>query len=275
MLSMPKAMDEPQSIVKLGAILQSLPRVIIMLSGGMDSAFLLWACTYFLDKSQIKAVTFYSPTTPQQELARAVQTTEILQVEHIILNTPEMEDELFSRNDLLRCYYCKRSRFTYMLHNMGELPATLLDGSHGDDLKEYRPGMKALGEFNIISPLLMAGLDRASIINLCHFYHLPFTGYPTESCLATRIKTGQHLDADLLARLDELEEAVRLLGITLVRARFNNGEIRLEVRPEEIPLIIDKRAGIVRVAQTMGLKSIALDLNGYGQQVGDSGEILL
>lgn len=272
---MPKTNSEPQSLVKLGAILQSLPQVMVMLSGGMDSAFLLWACTHFLDKRHIKAVTFHSPTTPRQELARAVQTTELLQAEHIILNTPEMEDELFNRNDLLRCYYCKRCRLTYMRHNMGELSATWLDGSHVDDLMEYRPGMKALGEFNIVSPLLMAGLDRASIISLCHSYHLPFIGYPPESCLATRIKTGQHLDADVLARLDELEEAVRALGISLVRARYNKGEIRLEVRPEEIPVIIDKRDSIVRLAQTKGLKTIALDLNGYGQQVGDSGEILL
>ena len=275
MLNTPKTIGEPGSLARLGAILQSLPQVAVMLSGGMDSAFLLWACTHFLDKKHVKAVTFRSPTTPQHELARAVQTAELLQVEHIILNTPEMEDEKFTGNDLLRCYYCKRIRVTYMLHNMDELTATVLDGSHGDDLKEYRPGMKALDEFNIISPLLMAGLDHASIVDLCNSYHLPFTGYPTESCLATRIKTGQHLDADLLARLDELEEAIRLLGVSLVRARYNNGEIRLEVRPEEIPVIIDKRADIVKIAQTMGLKPIALDLNGYGEKVGDSREILL
>jgi uncharacterized protein len=100
-LNTPKTIGEPGSLARLGAILQSLPQVAVMLSGGMDSAFLLWACTHFLDKKHVKAVTFRSPTTPQHELARAVQTAELLQVEHIILNTPEMEDEKFPGNCVL------------------------------------------------------------------------------------------------------------------------------------------------------------------------------
>jgi uncharacterized protein len=272
--SIPKWTGEPEPLVKLGTLLQNLPQVVVMLSGGMDSGFLLWACTRFLNKDRIKAVTFYSPTTPRRELDRAVQTAKYLQVEHIILNTPEMEDELFKRNDLRRCYYCKRSRIAYLLDNLEEPSAVVLDGSHLDDLEEYRPGMKALKEFNIISPLLMAGLDRSIIASLCQIYGLPIAECSPESCLATRIKTGQQLDAELLVQLDKLEDAIYSLGISLVRARYNNGEIRLEVKREEMPIITEKKDSITETAYNMGFDTIALDLHGYGQKISDNRETI-
>lgn len=261
---MRKSTGEPEPLVKLGNLLQSCSSVIVLLSGGMDSGFLLWACTKFLSKNCIKAVTFNSPTTPRRELERAIQTANLLQVEHIIIDAPEMEEELFKRNDSLRCYYCKRSRLAYLKNYLGNLSATLLDGSHLDDLKEDRPGMKALKELGVISPLLETGWDRSLLASQCRAYDLPFTERPTESCLATRIKTGQQLDPELLERLDKLEEACLTLGISLVRARYNNGEIRLEVKREEMVLAFEKREGIAKVAHDMGFKTIALDLHGYG-----------
>lgn len=275
MSSMPKKTGEPDPLIKLGNLLQRLPQALVMLSGGMDSGFLLWACTQFINIDCIKAVTFYSPTTPRRELDRAVQTAKLLHVEHIIMKTPEMEEDMFKSNDLLRCYYCKRSRLAYLLDHLQHLSATLLDGSHLDDLKEYRPGMKALSEFNVISPLLRVGLDRAAIQSLCHLNDLFLTERPPESCLATRIKTGQQLNPELLVRLDKLEDAICCQGISLVRARYNNGEIRLEVKREDIPKIMGKRDSIVKIADGLGFVTIALDLCGYGQKEQDIGEIIL
>lgn len=264
MSNMPKIIGEQGPLAKLASILQEYNQVTVLLSGGMDSAFLLWACTQFLPKDRIKAVTCNSPTTPRQELARAIKTAEILGVEHIILFSPEMEDEDFCRNDDLRCYYCKRSRLTHIKKTPGQNWGTLLDGTHLDDLKEYRPGMKAAREFGISSPLLEAGLDRAAIKSLAVEYQLPLPDRPVESCLATRIKTGQRLDIDLMAKLDELEEAIRGLGIALVRARWNSGEIRLEVRSEDLPVIMDNREKIINLAKKRGFSTVSLDLRGYG-----------
>ena len=118
---MRKSTGEPDPLVKLGNLLQSWSPVVVLLSGGMDSGFLLWACIQFLSKNSIKAVTFNSPTTPRRELERAIQTADFLQVEHIIIDAPEMEEELFKRNDSLRCYYCKRSRLAYLKELFREL----------------------------------------------------------------------------------------------------------------------------------------------------------
>lgn len=266
-------MSIPEPLAKLASVLKKYSQVTVMLSGGLDSSFLLWACTQFLPKDCIKAVTCYSPTTPRQELARATQTAQILGVEHIILSSPEMQDDDFCRNDAMRCYYCKRSRLTHVKQTSGYNWGTLLDGTHLDDLKDYRPGMKAAQEFGISSPLLEAGLDRAAIQSLAVQYQLPLLDRPMESCLATRIKTGQQLDSELMARLDTLEEAVRQQGITLIRARYNNGEIRLEVRSEDIPVIIDKRHIIINIAHHLGFEVIGLDLYGYGPRTEHSGEM--
>ncbi len=124
--------------------------------------------------------------------------------------------------------------------------------------------MKAAREFGISSPLLEAGLDRAAIKSLAVEYQLPLPDRPVESCLATRIKTGQRLDIDLMAKLDELEEAIRGLGIALVRARWNSGEIRLEVRSEDLPVIMDNREKIINLAKNRGFSTVSLDLRGYG-----------
>lgn len=265
---MPQIIDEQGPLARLASILQKYAQVTVMLSGGMDSTFVLWACTQFLPKDCIKAVTCYSATTPRHELARAVKTAEILGVEHIILSSPEMEDEDFCRNDELRCYYCKRSRLTHIKQSPGQNWGTLLDGTHLDDLNDYRPGMKAAQEFGISSPLLEAGLDRAAIKSLTVQYQLPYPDRPVESCLATRFKTGQRLDVDVMAKLDILEEAVRDLGVGLVRARWNNGEIRLEVRSEDFPVIMNNRDKILDIAQNQGFSIISLDLYGYGPRGG-------
>lgn len=241
-------------------------------SGGMDSAFLLWACCRCLDKSHIKAVTFHSPATPRQEMLRASQTAEYLQVEHLLIATPEMEDEEFCANDLLRCYYCKRGRFRFLRENYSHLRGTFLDGTHQDDLNDYRPGMKALQEFSVVSPMLQAGLGRADIEYFCRQFDLPFLDRQPESCLATRIKTGQRLDVNIMARLDALEEAVHDWGIPLVRARYNMGEIRLQVRKDDIPLIITRRSEISKLIKDMGFELGSVDLTGYDESKSLYGE---
>lgn len=261
---MPRTTGENESLTRLASILQEYDQVTVLLSGGMDSGFLLWACTQFLPRDRVKAVTCYSPTTPCQELDRAIQTAKNFGAEHIFLSSPEMEDEDFCRNDDLRCYYCKRNRLAHIKQTPGYNWGTLLDGTHLDDLKEYRPGMKAAGEFGVKSPLLEAGLNRAAIKRLAVHYQLPLLDRPMESCLATRIKTGQRLDIALMAQLDELEEDIRSLGITLVRARWNNGEIRLEVRSEDFPVIMANRDKVIDLARNRGFSMISLDLSGYG-----------
>lgn len=271
--NMSEPISQPEPLARLALVFKKYEQVTVLLSGGLDSSFVLWACTQFLPKDCIKAVTCYSATTPRHELARAIKTAEILGVEHIVLSSPEMEDEDFCRNDDLRCYYCKRSRLSLITQTPGYNWGTLLDGTHLDDLKDYRPGMKAAQEFGISSPLLEAGLDRAAIESLAIEYQLPFPDRPAESCLATRIKTGQRLDADLMAQLDQLEDAVRTLGIALVRARWNDGEIRLEVRSEDFPVIMDNREEITNIARNRGFSAISLDLCGYGSRSGFSKEM--
>lgn len=274
MSNTPRTIGDPHLLNKLNLIIQGCKDVVVACSGGTDSAFLLWVCSRCLDKNHVKAVTFHSPATPRQELLRAVETAEYLQVEHLLIATPEMEDEEFCANDLLRCYYCKRRRFRFLHENYSYLCGTIMDGTHQDDLNDYRPGMKALKEFGVVSPMLQAGLGRADIEYFCRQFDLPFVDRPPESCLATRIKTGQHLDKALLARLDTLEEAIHSRGIPVVRARYNLGEIRLQVRKDDIPLIITQRNEISKLIRDMGFELGSVDLMGYDENKSLYGETI-
>lgn len=268
-----KTTGNPDPLQRLGEVLKGLEPVMVACSGGMDSGFLLWACTRFLRREQIRAVTFYSPTTPRQELRRAREHVAGLGVEHLWLATPEMEDDAFCRNDLLRCYYCKRKRFHFLRQTMDCSPAAIMEGSHLDDLQDDRPGMQALQECGIVSPMLTAHLTRADIQNLCRLHDLPLAAYPPESCLATRIKSGQRLSSELLSRIDALEEEIRSLGISLVRARFNQGEIRLEVRRQEIPKLVGLREQVLIQAARLGFAPLAIDLAGYDKHAEGQQEV--
>lgn len=265
MSNMPKTIGENSVLSRLEAVLRRYKGAAVAYSGGVDSSLLLWACTRVFPQSNIQAITFYSDTTPRLEMAKVRETIAYLQVNHLWLAAPEMEDKDFTRNDLLRCYYCKRKRFKFLLENYGELAGTIMEGSHLDDHPAERPGMKALAELRIASPLREANLGRRDILNICREYNLPFLERPTESCLATRIRTGQSLEPDLLSRIDHFEEEIKNLGCSLVRARYNLGEIRLEVLSQDQYLIIQNRRMIGLLAQKHGFDSVSLDLYGYGE----------
>lgn len=248
---------------ELRRILGRFSSVVVALSGGRDSSFLLWACSQVIESEHITAVTFRSDSFSHGEAERAQKVTDLVGVSHHFVDTPEFNDENFLQNDLLRCYYCKRKRFRFLLQSYPQIP--ILEGSHRGDLGQYRPGMRAVEELGIHSPMLRAGLTSQDIDNLCVDYGLPFKDYQPESCLATRIKTGQRIDPTVLQRLESLEEGIKHLGLSLVRARYSYEEIRLEVLPEEMNLAFSNREILMGMARQQGFTNLSLDLAGYPQ----------
>lgn len=261
---MPKKTGSYNRLNLLDAVLKRMAPVVVAYSGGLDSSFLLWACSQALPANQIQAVTFHSAATPIREIEAAELTASFLNVKHNIYPGPEMKSEEFLANDLLRCYYCKRERFAFLLSLKAEFAGTrFIEGSVVDDLDDFRPGMRALKEAGIDSPLLEAGISKEDINIIAGDYYLPFAGKKTESCLATRIKTGHRIETLILEQVQVAEDAIHELGFQLVRVRWHAGEARLEFDQGDLERAFVLRREITRRVKECGFSIVSLDFEGY------------
>lgn len=236
------------------------PKPAICYSGGVDSVYLLYAavkygndaCAYFVK----------TPFQPEHELDDAIRAAkeinaelkiiplDILSVPEIIANTPD------------RCYYCKRviiSAVRDMAYKDGR--KLLLDGTNASDSYDDRPGMRALSELNVISPLRECGLTKNDIRNLSRKAGLFTYSKPSYSCLATRIQTGENISAALLSKIDGAEKALFSLGFTDFRSRHFNGAAKLEFNSDEIERAFSMRGEIIKLIEPY-YKTVLLDLKG-------------
>lgn len=261
---MPKKNGSKDRLTRLESAIKDLAPVIVAFSGGSDSSFLLWVCAQNLPTDALAAVTFCSETSSRRDLIAAQATAALLKVEHFVYPGPELQNEEYLANDLLRCYYCKRERFKFLLSQPDIISgANIIEGSVVDDLHDYRPGMQALGEAGIVSPLLQAGISKADIAIIAADHNLHFARQPSESCLATRIKTGQRIDTSVLRQIQAAEDAIHQLGFELIRVRWQAGEVRLEFAPEDLTSAFAQYQEITRDLQKCGFVKIAIDLAGY------------
>lgn len=261
---MPKITGSYDRMTKLESVLKDLAPVVVAFSGGADSSFLLWVCAQVLPTSALAAVTFCSETTSGRDMQAAQAATDLWQVKHVIYSGPEMQDQDYLANDLLRCYYCKRERFSFLLHQPEIMAgAHYIEGSVVDDLQDYRPGMRALREAGITSPLLEAGISKADIGIIAADRNLPFVSQRSESCLATRIRTGHRIEGSVLKQIRAAEDAIHQLGFDLIRVRWQEGEVRLEFAREDLARAFTMHQEITKSLQECGFLNIAIDLAGY------------
>jgi uncharacterized protein len=261
---MPKKTGSYDRMANLESAIKNLAPVVVAFSGGADSSFLLWVCARILPARALAAVTFSSETTSRRDLLAAQATTALLKVKHFVYAGPEMQNEAYLANDLLRCYYCKRARFSFLLSQPDLIPgANIIEGSVVDDLQDYRPGMRALSEVGIASPLLEAGISKTDIGLIAADHNLHFAGQKSESCLATRIKTGHRIDGSVLRQIQAAEDAIHQRGFELIRVRWQPGDVRLEFAPEDLTRALVLRQDISQDLQKCGFLNIAIDLAGY------------
>lgn len=251
---------------KLAAIVRSRPRALVAFSGGVDSTLLLRICRDVLGPGNVVAVTGVSPTYTAEELAAARAAARGLGVEHVLIETGELDCAAFAANPPDRCYHCKGELFDRILDlaRRRGLEA-VYDATNTDDLADYRPGRRATEERGILSPLVLAGFSKKDVRALSRRLGLASWDKPANPCLASRIPYGTPITAEALDRVRAGEKFIRKLGFPVVRLRHHDRLARIEVPAADIPRLM-KPATARRIAarlRRLGYLWIALDLEGF------------
>lgn len=262
---------------KLIKIIEDSGKMVIAFSGGVDSTLLLKIAHDVLGDNVI-AVTIDSILYPKRETSEAISFCEENGIEQILVKTDVLNIDEFVNNPVNRCYLCKKDIFS----NIKEIAASkgieaVAEGSNVDDVGDYRPGMMAIEELSIMSPLKDAGLTKKEIREISKELSLPTWKKPTFACLATRFVYGEKITVEKLSRLDKAEDFLHNLGFPQVRVRIHGEEgrnARIEALPQDFSRIMDEdiRKKIYEELKSLGFDYVSLDLLGY--RTGSMNEVL-
>lgn len=257
---------------KLKNILENMDSALIAYSGGVDSTFLLKIAHNTLGNKVI-AVTARSLTYPKEELKEAKRLAKLIGVRHTIISSEETKNKNFKNNHKNRCYYCKKELFSKLKDiAKKEKMNYVLDASNYDDGKDFRPGMKAINELNIKSPLKDAKLTKQNIRFLSKKLKLTTWNKPSFACLATRFPYGDKITNKKLIIVNKAENYLKKLGIKQLRIRHHNAIARIEVNKKDFSLLLKNPDNIIKKFKKLGFSYITLDLEGY--RTGSMNEVL-
>ena len=260
-------MKEPKT-EQLEAIMDELTDqdMALAFSGGVDSSLLLKMAADRAAKKGTKvwAVTFNSRLHPSCDLENARKVTGELGGIHVILEIDELEMEEIRSNPVNRCYLCKRNLFrTLMAFAKEKGVEVLAEGTNEDDLHVYRPGIQAVRELGIRSPLAEAGLTKEEVRRLAAACGISAASRPSTPCMATRLPYGARMDYEILKKIEAGEEILRRMIGGNVRLRLHGQVVRIETDPERFSLALEKREEVVRQLKELGFVYITLDLEGF------------
>ena len=241
-------------------------KAIVALSGGVDSAVVALAAKKALDKKAVAVTADYN-TLSGDELKSARKIAKELDIDHRIVRYNELDNEEFVKNDSLRCYHCRTELASYLLLEAKKIRVSLIvDGTNIDDLKDYRPGIKAMRENGVKSPLVELGIGKQNIRSIAKSNNLSVFDKPSNSCLASRIPHGIPVTFEKLKRIETAEILVKsVFNVRQVRVRDHQDTARIEVGREEFNEMFDtdKLLTIDSKLKNLGFKYVALDLSGY------------
>lgn len=264
-----------QKLADLRNYIKQLNSAAVAFSGGVDSSFLLKVVADVLGENVI-AVTAILPSFPSREFTEAASFCQEHGIRHLLCEVQQLAIEGFVQNPQDRCYHCKKEIFRQIQTIADENKMEhILEGSNTDDDGDYRPGMLAVAELGIISPLKVCGLSKTDIRMLSKYLGLSTWEKPSFACLASRFVYGERITEEKLSMVDGAEQLLFDLGFRQFRVRVHGKLARIEVEPEEFARMIQQevRVEITEKFREYGFTYVALDLAGY--RTGSMNEELL
>jgi uncharacterized protein len=240
-------------------------KVMIALSGGVDSAVVAYAAFQALENSAI-AVTANYKTLSEEELLSAKQVCSEIGIEQLLLDYSELENEKFVKNDSNRCFHCRMELGDHLIELAKNHDVKIIvDGTNIDDLGDYRPGIQALRENGIRSPLVETKFLKSEVRYIAKSVGLSVYDRPSNSCLASRIPWGQRVTAEKLTRIEFGETIVKqMTNLKQVRVRDFDGSAKIEVDKEMIPIFDENIMNqLTKKLKLIGFSSVNIDKDGY------------
>jgi pyridinium-3,5-biscarboxylic acid mononucleotide sulfurtransferase len=262
-----------EKLQALRLYIQDHSPMLVAFSGGVDSSFLLAVAKEVLQEKVIALMTV-SSSTPPEDREQAVALAHALKVELLLITHDELAIPQYAANPINRCYFCKDSLYDICRREAARLSVhSIADGVNLDDLGDYRPGIQAAAEYQILHPLVEAKFTKTEIRQASRLLGLPTWEKPASPCLSSRVPYGTHITEKMLAQISQAETFIRSLGFRELRVRHHATSARIELQLEDLqkassPSVISL---VKQKLQQQGFATVLLDLEGYRSGVFNEG----